>query len=109
MFATLGLGSGMAALNVKYRDFRFIAPFILQIGVFVTPVGFGTSNLPNWRAVLALNPLTSVVEGFRWCLLGGRTDIYIPGLVYGTLLTIAILAAGIIYFRNTERRFADII
>ena len=105
----LAAGIWTAALTVKYRDFRFIAPFILQIGVFVTPVGFGTGNLPNWRAVLALNPLTSVVEGFRWCLLGGRTDIYIPGLVYGTLLTIAILAAGIIYFRNTERRFADII
>jgi lipopolysaccharide transport system permease protein len=105
----LAAGIWTAAITVKYRDFRFITPFILQIGIFVTPVGFGTSNLPNWHAVLALNPLTSLVEGFRWCLLGGRTDIYMFGLVTALLLTATMLAAGIMYFRATERRFADII
>jgi lipopolysaccharide transport system permease protein len=105
----LAAGIWTAALTVKYRDFRFIAPFILQIGIFVTPVGFGTSNIPNWRAILALNPLTSIVDGFRWCLLGGRADIYIFGLVTASLLTCLTLALGIMYFRATERRFADII
>jgi lipopolysaccharide transport system permease protein len=105
----LAAGIWTAALTVKYRDFRFIVPFILQIGVFVTPVGFSTGNLPNWRALMALNPLTSIVDGFRWCLLGGRTDIYMPGLLSASLLTVAVLASGILYFRSTERRFADII
>jgi lipopolysaccharide transport system permease protein len=105
----LAAGIWTAAITVKYRDFRFIAPFILQIGIFVTPVGFGTGTLPNWRVVMALNPLTSIVEGFRWCLLGGRTDIYMFGLVMALLLTAATLAGSINYFRATERRFADII
>lgn len=109
LLIAFGAGLWIAALTVKYRDFRFITPFILQIGIFVTPVGFRTDNLPNWRDVIALNPLAGVVDGFRWSLLGGRTDIYIPGLLSSLLVAIILVGTGLWYFRRTERQFADII
>ena len=99
----------IAALTVKFRDFRFITPFILQIGMFVTPVGFRTDFLPNWRNLIALNPLAGVVVGVRWCLLGGRTELYLPGLGISVVVAAILLASGIGYFRRTERQFADII
>ena len=105
----LGAGLWITALTVKFRDFRFITPFILQIGVFVTPVGYRTDFLPNWRDLLALNPLSGVVEGVRWCLLGGRTDIYLPGLGVSVAVAAILLSTGVWYFRRTERQFADII
>jgi len=104
-----GAGLWIAALTVKYRDFRFITPFILQIGVFVTPVGFRTDFLPNWRDLLALNPLAGVVDGVRWCLLAGRTELYLPGLAVSCAVALLLLVSGIWYFRQTERQFADII
>lgn len=105
----LGAGLWLTALTVKYRDFRFIVPFLLQVGVFVTPVGYRTDNLPNWRDVLALNPLTGVIDGFRWCLLG--TDFKLSGAHFATSLFVAflLLATGVWYFRKTERTFADAI
>jgi len=109
MLVALGAGLWITALTVKYRDFRFIAPFILQIGMFVTPVGYRTDFLPNWRDWLALNPLTSMVEGFRWCLLGGRTEFYAQGLCVSLAITTLLLLGGLWYFRTTERRFADVI
>jgi lipopolysaccharide transport system permease protein len=109
MLVALGAGLWITALTVKYRDFRFITPFLLQIGVFVTPVGFRTDFLPNWRDWLALNPLTSMVEGFRWCLLGGRTDFYLHGLWVSLAVTAFLLIGGLWYFRKTERQFADVI
>ena len=109
MLVALGAGLWVTALTVKYRDFRFITPFLLQIGVFVTPVGYRTDFLPNWRDWLALNPLTSMVEGFRWCLLGGRTEFYQQGLLLSLAVTAALLIGGLWYFRNTERQFADVI
>jgi lipopolysaccharide transport system permease protein len=104
-----GAGLWIAALTVKFRDFRFITPFILQVGVFVTPVGFRTDFLPNWRDLLALNPLAGVVDGVRWCLLGGRTELYLPGLGVSCAVAVLLLCSGIWYFRQTERQFADII
>jgi lipopolysaccharide transport system permease protein len=104
-----GAGLWITALTVKFRDFRFITPFILQIGVFVTPVGFRTDFLPNWRDLIALNPLAGVVDGVRWCLLGGRTELYLPGLGISVVVAAILLASGIGYFRRTERQFADII
>jgi lipopolysaccharide transport system permease protein len=104
-----GAGLWITALTVKYRDFRFITPFILQVGVFVTPVGFRTDFLPNWRNLIALNPLAGVVDGVRWCLLGGRTDLYLPGLGISLVIAAILLASGIWYFRRTERQFADVI
>jgi len=104
-----GAGLWITALTVRFRDFRFITPFILQIGLFVTPVGYRTDNLPNWRELLALNPLSAVVDGMRWCLLGGRTEIYAPGIVTSVITATILLVTGLWYFRRTERQFADII
>lgn len=109
MIIALGAGLWITALTVKYRDFRFITPFLLQIGVFVTPVGYRTDFLPNWRDWLALNPLTSMVEGFRWCMLGGRTEFYEHGLWLSLAVTAIMLVTGLWYFRRTERQFADVI
>ncbi len=105
----LGAGLWIAALTVKFRDFRFITPFILQVGMFVTPVGFRTDHLPNWRDLLALNPLAGVVDGVRWSLLSGRTELHLPGLVSSLVVAALLLFTGLWYFRKTERQFADII
>ncbi len=109
LLIALGAGLWITALTVKYRDFRFITPFLLQIGLFATPVGYRTDLLPNWRALLALNPLTGVVNGFRWCLLGNELDFYGPGLIVSLVITALLLATGLWFFRATERQFADII
>ena len=109
LLIALGAGLWITALTVKFRDFRFIAPFILQIGLFVTPVGYRTDLLPNWRDLLALNPLTSMVEGFRWCLLGGRLQFDPSSLGLSLLTTALLLASGLWYFRKTERQFSDVI
>jgi lipopolysaccharide transport system permease protein len=109
LMLALGAGLWLTSLTVKYRDFRFIIPFLLQVGVFVSPVGFRTDVYPNWRGLLALNPLTGVIDGFRWCLLGGRQDIDPLTLGYSVAVGIFLLVTGIWYFRKTERQFADVI
>ncbi|HEX2860150.1 MAG TPA: ABC transporter permease [Lacunisphaera sp.] len=109
LLIALGAGLWIAALTVKFRDFRFITPFVLQIGMFVTPVGFRTDHLPNWRDLLALNPLAGVVDGVRWSLLAGRTELHLPGLASSVALAAILLFTGLWYFRKTERQFADII
>lgn len=108
---TIALGAGLwvTALTVRFRDFRFITPFLLQIGVFITPVGYRTDFMPRWRELLALNPLSGVVDGMRWCLLGGRTDLYLQGVTFAVILALIMLVTGIWYFRRVERQFADII
>lgn len=105
----LGAGLWVTALTVRFRDFRFITPFLLQVGVFITPVGYRTDFLPNWRDLLALNPLSGVVDGVRWCLLGGGTDLYLPGLALSVVIGAILLVTGLWYFRRVERQFADII
>ncbi|MCF3648695.1 ABC transporter permease [Synoicihabitans lomoniglobus] len=107
--AALGLGLWMTALTVKYRDFRFIVPFILQIGIFVSPVGYRTDFFPNWRALMALNPLTSVIDGFRWCLLGGQQDLSLPSLATSSAVIAIAVFGGLWFFRKTEKKFADVI
>ncbi|HTT58142.1 MAG TPA: ABC transporter permease [Opitutaceae bacterium] len=109
LLIALGAGLWVSALTVKYRDFRIVMPFLLQIGVFVTPVGYRTDFLPNWRDLLALNPLTGVVDGFRWCLLGTDYTIYEPGLIVSLAVTLILLGTGLWFFRRTERQFADVI
>jgi lipopolysaccharide transport system permease protein len=109
LLIALGAGLWITALTVKYRDFRFITPFLLQIGMFVTPVGYRTDFLPNWRDLLALNPLTGVVDGFRWSLLGANYSFYLPEFAASFVVALILVASGVWFFRRTERQFADAI
>ena len=107
--AALAFGLWLTALTVKYRDFRFVVPFMLQVGVFVSPVGFRTDLYPNWRDLLALNPLTGIIDGFRWCLLGGAQDVQVKSLLATVALILLFGLGGLWFFRRTERSFADVI
>lgn len=108
--AAMGAGLWMAALNVKYRDFRYIIPFVVQFGLYVSPVGFSSSIVPDeWRLWYSINPMVGVIDGFRWAILGGNAHLYWPGFVLSMGLVAVMLITGIIYFRQTERRFADLI
>jgi lipopolysaccharide transport system permease protein len=109
LLLALGAGLWLTSLTVKYRDFRYIVPFVLQVGVFISPVGFRTDLYPNWRPLLMLNPLTGIIDGFRWCLLGGNQIIDSAALVYSGVLMALLLLSGVWYFRKTERQFADVI
>jgi len=107
---SLGPALLMTALNVKYRDFRYIIPFIIQLLLYVSPVGFSSGAVPaQWRFWYSLNPLVGVIDGFRWCLLGGQSELYLPSLAISILLSVVFLWIGISYFRRTERTFADTI
>src|SRR4030042_3163137 len=89
LLASLGPGLWITALNVKYRDFRYIIPFVVQFGLYVSPVGFSSNVVPErWRLLYSLNPMVGVIDGFRWCILGGESPIYRPGF----LLTLAVIA-----------------
>jgi len=106
----VGAGLWIAALNVKYRDFRYVVPYLVQIGMYISPVGFNSALVPEkWRIVYALNPMVGVIDGFRWSFLGGRTELFLPGLFLSVLLSLGLLVSGIAYFRKTERQFADLI
>ena len=106
MLAALGIGLYITALNVKYRDFRYIIPFVIQIGMYVTPVGFTSNVVPvEWRLWYSINPMVGVVDGFRWCLLG--EPMYLPGQILSISIIVGFLILGIWYFRNTEKSFAD--
>lgn len=106
---SLGLGVFLAALNVKYRDFRYIVPFIVQFGLFVSPIAFTTANVPErWRALYLLNPLVGVIDGCRWAIIG-QAPLDGRAVVSSIGMTVAFLALGVWYFRRVERRFADVI
>jgi len=109
----LGVGMWLSALNVRYRDINYLVPFLVQIWMYLTPVVYGTTLIPErFRFLLGLNPMTAVVEGFRWALLGNRlADTRAPGplLAVSVGISLVILASGAIFFRSTERTFADII
>jgi lipopolysaccharide transport system permease protein len=108
--AAMGAGLWVAALNVKYRDFRYIIPFIVQFGLYVSPVGFSSSIVPdNWRLFYSMNPMVGVIDGFRWAVLGGDTQLYWSGFSLSLVLVVLILITGLLYFRKTERTFADVI
>jgi lipopolysaccharide transport system permease protein len=109
LLAGLGIGLWLTALTVRYRDFRYILPFMIQVGVFLSPVGFNSTNVPNWRLLYSLNPLVGVIDGFRWCLLRGDTPLYWPAQAIGLAMIVGLLGTGIWFFRRTERGFADII
>ncbi len=107
--AAFGLGLWFTALTVKYRDFRFIVPFLIQIGIFVSPVGYRTDYFPNWRDLLALNPLTGIIDGYRWCLLGGSHSLSAVSLLTSFVIITLVISGGLWFFRRTERQFADVI
>ena len=108
--ASVGPALWITALNVRYRDFRYIIPFIVQFGAYVSPVGFSSSVVPDqWRLVYSLNPMVGVIDGFRWCLLGGQSELYAPGLAIGMGVTVFFLWLGIHQFRRMEKSFADLI
>jgi lipopolysaccharide transport system permease protein len=108
--ASMGIGVWITALNVKYRDFRFVIPFIVQVGLYVSPVGFSSSIIPDqWRVAYSFNPLVGVIDGFRWCLLGGESHLYLPGLGLSLVVTAVFLWIGIRQFRKMEKSFADLI
>ncbi|WP_050463152.1 ABC transporter permease [Herbaspirillum autotrophicum] len=106
----MGIGLWCAALNVKYRDFRYIIPFVAQIGLYVSPVGFDSSMIPEqWRLIYYINPMVAVIDGFRWSLLGQNFELYWPGFILSLTLVVTLLVTGITFFRRTENTFADVI
>jgi lipopolysaccharide transport system permease protein len=108
--AALGAGVWIAALNVRYRDVRFVVPFAVQLGLYISPVGFSSSVVPEqWRFVYGLNPMVGVIDGFRWSILGGAAQVYWPSLLLSLVLVSIVLVTGIAYFRSTEKTFADVI
>ena len=110
MLASLGPAFLVTALNVKYRDFRYVIPFIVQFGLYVSPVGFSSAIVPSaWRVWYSLNPMVGVIDGFRWCVLGGESPLYLPGFLLSLGIVALMLWAGVAYFRRTERSFADLI
>jgi lipopolysaccharide transport system permease protein len=112
--ASFGIGLWIAALMVEYRDFRFIVPFIAQFGLYLSPVGFLSSVVSerygeNWRLLYSINPMVGVIDGFRWCILGGGQHLFLPGLAASIMGIVLLLVSGIWYFRKMERTFADVI
>lgn len=108
--ASLGPGLFLTALNVKYRDFRYIVPFIVQFGMYISPVGFSSSVVPaKYRLFFSLNPMVGVIDGFRWCILGSSSAIFLPGFVLSLCIVGVFLWWGVRYFRRTEKKFADVI
>ena len=108
--ASIGAGLWLAALNVEYRDFRYVVPFLVQFGLYVSPVGFTSAIVPEkWRLLYSLNPMVAVIDGFRWSISGGRSAMFLPGLGIGGVVTLVLLLSGVWYFRRMERTFADVI
>jgi len=108
--AAAGLGLVFAALNVRYRDFRYIIPFALQFGVYISPVGYSSAIVPpEWQWAFALNPMVGVIDGFRWAVLGDDRYLAGPGLIVGVPVTLALLATGVWFFRRYERDMVDVL
>jgi lipopolysaccharide transport system permease protein len=108
MITALGVGFWLAALNVLYRDINYVTPFLTQFWMFITPIAYGSSLIPeNWRFLYAINPLSGVVDGFRWALLGNQQSAPGPTLIISSLIAVVVLISGMFYFRRMERQFAD--
>lgn len=109
-FATVGPSLWITSLNVKYRDFRYVIPFIVQFGLYVSPVGFSSSVVPEqWRLLYSLNPIAGVIDGFRWCILRGQVQLRLQDLLVSIAVTVFFAWFGLRQFRKTERSFADLI
>jgi len=110
MGLSLGMGLLLAALNVEYRDFRYVVPFIVQFGLFVSPIAFTTAAIPErWRTLIALNPMVGIIDGFRWCILRGQPALDVGAQALAVAVTMLFLLLGVWYFRRMERSFADVI
>ena len=110
VMVTIGPSLWIAALNVKYRDFRYIVPFMLQFGLYISPVGFSSHIIPEeWRLLFSLNPLVGAIDGFRWCILSGQSELNIPGLALSIAVGVFFVWFGIRRFRKVEKSFADLI
>jgi lipopolysaccharide transport system permease protein len=108
--ASMGAGLWLASLNVQYRDFRYVVPFIMQFGLYISPVGFSSAIVPKeWQLLYSLNPMVGVIDGFRWAILGGDSHLYLPGFFLSLALVVLLFISGIWCFRKMERTFADVI
>lgn len=108
----ISFGSGLlvSALNVKYRDFRYIVPFIVQLGLYISPVGFSSDVVPEkWRLLYSINPMVGVIDGFRWAIIGGNYSVYWSGFALSLLFALVLVVFSFHYFRKAERFFADVI
>jgi len=107
---SMSTGLYVAAVNVKYRDFKYIVPFVVQFGLYISPVGFTSNIVPEkWRLLYSLNPMVGVIDGFRWAIIGNSFPIYLPGLFLSLGMTLLFVFVGIRYFRKVEKTFADLI
>ena len=107
---TFAAGVWIAALNVRYRDFRYLVPFAIQLGTYVSPVGFSSSVVPEpWQWLYSLNPMVGIIDGFRWCLLGGAAPFNAQALLMSVFFALLLLVPGIWFFRRSENKFADVI
>ncbi|MBD1845954.1 ABC transporter permease [Cyanobacteria bacterium FACHB-63] len=105
-----GLGLWFAAIYVKFRDVAQVIPFVIQLGQYVSPVGYSSDVIPEqWRLLYSLNPMVGVIDGFRWAMLNGDQALYLPGLILAWVVTLIFVWTGVYYFRGVERTFADII
>jgi lipopolysaccharide transport system permease protein len=105
-FCAFGVGLYLTAVNVKYRDFRYIIPFIIQFGLYITPVGFSSSVVgERWKFLYSLNPMVGVIDGFRWCILGDSMTL--SSFLISMTTTLLFLMLGLFYFRKMEKTFAD--
>jgi lipopolysaccharide transport system permease protein len=110
LLASIGPSLWASAIIVKYRDFRFVVPFLLQFGLYVSPVGFSSTVVSErWRLLYSINPLVGIIDGFRWCIAGGGSPIYLPGFLLSLAITAVLLWWGVMKFRRTERGFADLV
>lgn len=110
VITSLGPGLWITALNIKYRDFKFVVPFLVQLGLYVSPVGFSSAIVPEkWRLLYSLNPMVGIIDGFRWCILGGSSPLYLPGFLLSLAVMSLFLWLGITRFRKTEKSFADLL
>lgn len=108
LMLTLGAGLIFSSLNVSYRDFRHMMPFVVRFGLYVSPVGFSIAAVPEaWRWLYAMNPLVGIIDGFRWSLLGHGVPLYLPAVLYSAAVSVVMLVAGVMVFRRLERTFVD--
>jgi lipopolysaccharide transport system permease protein len=110
VMTAFGFGLIVSSLNVHYRDFKYIVPFAIQMGLYISPVGFSSSVVPEkWKLLYSLNPIVGVIDGFRWCILGENVTFYVPSLVTSLVISVVMMLIGIKTFRSMEKTFADAI